>query len=241
MKRRSRASTFLCATMLLFFTFSYTRAYAREHIDVENAPVTAMVHFMHEINPSLAMPLELEYAHALLADAQTSQVDPCLLLAVVGVESHFKSGAISKHGAIGLGQLLPSTAQGLHVDPNSPLANLWGTSQYLRSLLDRFAFVPGRERTAIAAYNAGPNAIARNHGDPTSAANAMYVQRVVSLWQAAKQRLGVMIAPQMLASHKDAAVTSEALASQQTSWWTSEGSSDPVRTNSTLAGRILHL
>lgn len=234
--------TFLCAITLFVSTFPCAQASAREHAEAENAPVVAMVHFMHEINPGLAAPLGFQYARAVIADAQTNQIDPCLLLAVVGVESHFKSEAVSKHGAIGLGQLLPSTAQSLHVDPTLPLSNLRGTSQYLRSLLDRFAFLPGHERTAIAAYNAGPGAIARNHGDPTSQANAIYVERVFSLWQSAKQRLGSFIAPQTVAAHSDAGVTGESLAHKQTSWWTSEGSSDPITAvNTSLTRHILHL
>ncbi len=242
MKLKSRVGTFFSAITVSLFAFTSSYANAAEHTSIENSNVTAIVQFMHEINPKLATATGLQYARAVLADAQTTQVDPCLLLAVVGVESHFKSEAVSKHGAIGLGQLLPSTAQDLHVDPSAPLANLWGTSQYLRSLLDRFAFVPGRERTAIAAYNAGPGAIARNHGDPTSPENAMYVQRVLSLWQAAKLRLGVLIAPQTVASRRDAAVTSETLATRQAGWWMSEGSNDPVTISpSGLSGRILRL
>jgi soluble lytic murein transglycosylase-like protein len=155
----------------------------------DGTQVTAIVRFMHEkINPGLALPLSQQYARAVLADAQLHQIDPCLLIAIVGIESHFKAEAVSKHGAIGLGQLLPSTAQELHVDPTSPLSNLWGTSRYLSTLLHRFSF----ERQAIAAYNAGPGAISRNHGDPTSASNAVYVRRVMDLFEAAKQRLGFL-------------------------------------------------
>jgi len=237
-------STFLCAVTLSLFAFSSSHAAASEVSTSENsAPITAMMHFMHdEINPQLTAPLSQQYARAVLADAQTSRVDPCLLLAVVGVESHFKANSISKHGAIGLGQLLPATAQTLHVDPTSPLSNLWGTSQYLRSLLDRFSF----ERVAIAAYNAGPGAIARNHGDPTSPENAIYVQRVVALWQAAKQRLGTLMTlplEQTLVATRKAPLSANAtIASEQTSWWTSEGTIDPdAATNASLTRRILHL
>jgi soluble lytic murein transglycosylase len=95
--------------------------------------------------------------------ARNYRLDPALLAAVIDAESKFHADATSGSGAIGLMQLLPSTAQGiaLHTggsnfhtqDLYDPEINVRYGSWYLRHLLDKY----GDERTALAAYNAGQN------------------------------------------------------------------------------------
>lgn len=102
-------------------------------------------------------------------------IDPKLLTAVVWVESNFTPDAISHAGAIGLAQLMPGTAELLGVDPYDPEQNLAGGARFLSEMIDRF----GRVDLALAAYNAGPARVAREHdGGPGVPVSAGYVEAV---------------------------------------------------------------
>jgi soluble lytic murein transglycosylase len=103
----------------------------------------------------------LHYRPIVIGHARNYRIDPALLAAVIDVESKFRANAKSSSGAIGLMQLLPSTAHGIAVhtggsrfetqDLYDPEINVRYGSWYLRHLLDKY----GDERTALAAYNAG--------------------------------------------------------------------------------------
>ena len=111
-------------------------------------------------------------------NASTWQVDPALVKAVIANESGFNANATSKVGAQGLMQLLPETATSLGVrDAYDPAQNVAGGTRYLRGLLDRFN---GDQKLAIAAYNAGPNAVEKYGGVPPYAETQNYVQNVLS-------------------------------------------------------------
>ena len=86
-----------------------------------------------------------------------SGVPLSLLAAVAQTESNFEPNAVSHAGARGLLQVLPSTAQELEIDLNSPGANVLAGARYLRRMLDRFKSLD----LALAAYNAGPTAVGR--------------------------------------------------------------------------------
>ena len=96
----------------------------------------------------------------------------------IAVESAFNPTARSPVGAIGLGQLMPDTARALGVDPHDPEANLRGSARYLLAQLARF----GSPELALAAYNAGPEAVASHHGIPPYRETVAHVQRVMAIY-----------------------------------------------------------
>ncbi|HEX3549167.1 MAG TPA: lytic transglycosylase domain-containing protein [Candidatus Elarobacter sp.] len=111
-------------------------------------------------------------------NAATWQVDPALVKAVIANESGFDANATSGVGAQGLMQLMPETAASLGVrDPYDPAQNVAGGTRYLRGLLDRFG---GDKRLAIAAYNAGPGAVAKYGDVPPYRETRNYVQNVLA-------------------------------------------------------------
>jgi soluble lytic murein transglycosylase-like protein len=80
---------------------------------------------------------------------------------------------------------MPATAAALGVDPGDPAANLHGTVTHLAGLLARYAGLPPQARyeRALAAYDAGPGAVARAGGVPAFAETQLYVRRVIGLWR----------------------------------------------------------
>ncbi|MEJ2061606.1 MAG: lytic transglycosylase domain-containing protein [Gammaproteobacteria bacterium] len=105
-------------------------------------------------------------------------VDPLLVKAVISVESCFDTFAESRVGAKGLMQLMPSTARRLGVDHLfNPKQNIKGGVRYLSKLLKRYDY---NLKRALAAYNAGPQAIDRYNGVPPFAETQSYVKRVLN-------------------------------------------------------------
>jgi len=130
-------------------------------------------------NPNLSNEQAETIAAALLRSSIQNGVDPRLVVAVIACESSFRPDAVGKKGEIGLGQLKPETAAGLGVDPYDPVQNIDGCVRYLRQQLDRFASL----ELALAAYNAGPNAVARAGGIPQNGITPRYVQKVLDLYR----------------------------------------------------------
>jgi hypothetical protein len=122
---------------------------------------------------------ELEPVITRHADSQ--QLDPKLVRAMIQVESGYNPSAVSRKGAVGLMQLMPTTASSLAVsNPYDPDENVRGGTAYLRRMIDRFE---GRLELAVAAYNAGPGAVERHGGIPPYRETRDYVRRVLALYR----------------------------------------------------------
>lgn len=96
----------------------------------------------------------------------------------IEIESAYNVNARSHVGAIGLGQLMPGTAEDLGVDPFDWRANLDGSARYLIAQLETF----GDARLALAAYNAGPDAVRQYGGIPPYRETQNHVQRVLAVF-----------------------------------------------------------
>jgi soluble lytic murein transglycosylase-like protein len=90
-------------------------------------------------------------------------------------ESAWDLDAVSHAGAIGLAQLMPDTAALLGVDPHDANDNLDGGARYLAQQYRRF----GNWRLALAAYNAGPEAVEAHDGVPPYAETQEYVRAIL--------------------------------------------------------------
>lgn len=113
-------------------------------------------------------------APAFEAAARRYDLSVDLLVNVAQVESNCDTNAVSSAGAIGVMQLMPATARELGVDPRNPEQNILGGAAYLRAQLDRF---DGRIDLALAAYNAGPAAVARRQAPPPYPETRRYLER----------------------------------------------------------------
>ena len=107
--------------------------------------------------------------------ASKYNVEPNLVKAVVKVESSNNPNVVSKAGAIGLGQLTPSTAKAMGVNPYNPEDNIKGTVKYLDYLNKKFN---GDTKKVLASYNAGPNAVQKHNGIPPYKETQNYVKKV---------------------------------------------------------------
>jgi hypothetical protein len=119
------------------------------------------------------------YAEIIAAAAEAHGVDPLLVRALIQVESGYRPRARSPRGAMGLMQLMPSTAREYNVrHPFEPKANIEAGIKHLKTLIDRFGDDVG---LALAAYNAGPGAVEKFNGIPPYRETRSYVSRILAL------------------------------------------------------------
>lgn len=111
-------------------------------------------------------------------------IDYRLAMAVIEVESSYRADAVSRAGAEGLMQIMPETQRDLGVTrPFDPEQNIEGGIRYLSMQLERFKSV----KLALAAYNAGPEAVQRYGGVPPYSETQSYVRRVLSIYERLKR------------------------------------------------------
>jgi soluble lytic murein transglycosylase-like protein len=123
-----------------------------------------------------------KYANIIQTASKAYGVEPSLVHAVISAESAYNQYAVSRTGAMGLMQLMPDTARRYGVqNMMDPTENIHGGVRYLRDLLAMFK---GRVDLAIAAYNAGENAVIRyGHKIPPYAETRTYVPKVLGFYR----------------------------------------------------------
>jgi len=110
-------------------------------------------------------------------EALRQKMDAGLIQAVVEAESAYSPCAVSPVGALGLMQLMPSTAESLQVtDPFDPNQNITAGTQFLKQMLDRYG---GDIAKALAAYNAGPARVDAAGGIPPIPETQEYVRKIM--------------------------------------------------------------
>ena len=137
--------------------------------------------------PPAGADLSVRYANFIHASAQKHGVDERLIANVIAAESNFDAKAVSRKRALGLMQLLPSTAARYSVtNVFDPAQNIEGGTHYLKDLLARYR---GDTKLALAAYNAGPEMVDRYGGVPPFVETQRYVR-----WITAKLAAGEVAA-----------------------------------------------
>jgi hypothetical protein len=128
-----------------------------------------------------ALPILPQLDDLIAPTAERHGLDPRLVAAVIWVESSGDPKAVSHKGAKGLMQLMPRTAETLGVqDVFDPQQNVDGGVRYLKDLLDQH---DDDVSLALAAYNAGPTAVARHGGIPPYPETKNYVKRVLEIYE----------------------------------------------------------
>ncbi|MCR8493698.1 lytic transglycosylase domain-containing protein [Brucella anthropi] len=139
-------------------------------------PATAVQPSKEVLTAIEATALKLANPQILASVNLTTEEWVALFRANIEIESGYNTTIVSSAGAVGLGQLMPDTAAFLKVDINNPVENLRGSGEYLLWLLESF----GSPDLAVAAYNAGPEAVAKHRGVPPFNETREHVRKVLS-------------------------------------------------------------
>jgi soluble lytic murein transglycosylase-like protein len=142
-------------------------------------------------NPRLSQTDADTIARSILGFSVKYQVDPRLVVAVILAESRFNPNATSRKGAMGLGQLMPGTANGLGVsNAYDPVQNIAGSVRLIRGHLDRltgnaaWADLTWHDLSmALASYNAGSGAVRKYGGVPPYRETRNYIKKVISIYR----------------------------------------------------------
>lgn len=152
--------------------------------------VRAYANAIRGYNKKLSKADSEKLAMAVLQFSTHYKVDPRLVMAVIISESSFNTNAVSYAGAMGLGQLMPATAAGLGVsNAFDPVDNIYGSIRYIRSMIDRTSGKKWDDMTwqdlslALAAYNAGPNAVKKHGGIPPYKQTQNYITKVTKVYK----------------------------------------------------------
>jgi soluble lytic murein transglycosylase-like protein len=141
--------------------------------------------FIRGRNPRLRNDEALRIAEAIIGFSLRYRVDARLVMAMLIVESDFDPNAVSRSGAIGLGQLMPGTARWMGVrNSYDTTDNLYGTVKLLRTHLNQYRTPDGSDLALVlAAYNAGSGAVSRHGGVPPYRETQAYVRKVTAIYR----------------------------------------------------------
>lgn len=135
-------------------------------------------------NPRITAIGALRLADATVRDARSNGLNEGFFAATILQESAYDPGAVSSAGAVGIAQFMPETARDAGVDPFDPFDALDGSAHVLGAYLRAYAGIyPDAHAAALAAYNAGPGAVARYRGVPPYAETREYVTLIYMRWR----------------------------------------------------------
>ncbi len=122
--------------------------------------------------------LDSKYDQIIQIKSLKYDIEPSIIKALISAESDWDVNAVSRKGAMGLMQLMPSTAEDMQIkNPFDPEQNIEAGTKYLRLLLNRFS---GDLELAVAAYNAGPSTVEKSGGIPSFPETRKFVKNVIS-------------------------------------------------------------
>ena len=146
-------------------------------------PELAIARAILRTNPRVTQSAALLFAGATVDSANAHGLPPDFLAATLLQESAYDPEALSSAGAIGIAQFMPETAAGAGVDPYDPFASIEGAAALLGAYAGTYA---GRYTdpytAALAAYNAGPLAVAQYHGVPPYRETREYIALIFDRW-----------------------------------------------------------
>jgi soluble lytic murein transglycosylase-like protein len=153
---------------------------SEEYLRIEASYTSVVKYYNNDLDDENARYI----ARCVLYYSTYYKLDPRLIVAVIAVESAFKPRAVSSKGAQGLGQLMPGTAAYLGVNNAFDVQqNVNGTVKYLREQYERWQSSPYVFDFMLAAYNAGPEAVAKYNGVPPYTETQNYVVKVKKLYR----------------------------------------------------------
>ena len=149
--------------------------------------VTIYADAVRYFNTSLTVPEARRIASAIIENSRAYGLDARLVMAVIAVESNFNQSAVSRAGAMGLGQLMPGTANDLGVGNAFDLRqNLEGSTRLLSTHIQNMSVdgkpTPEALRLALACYNAGAGAVKKHRGIPPYRETQDYVRKITRLY-----------------------------------------------------------
>lgn len=156
----------------------------------DNGTMYSFLGFANSLGLDMSTDLSSPYDAYFQEAARTYNVPAALLIAMAKVESEFNPNAVSGAGAIGIMQLMPATAAGLGVsDPYDPRQNIMGGAKYIAQNIEQFKNYSNCLELAIAAYNAGPNAVVEyGYQIPPYSETQAYVQKVLGYVEIQERR-----------------------------------------------------
>lgn len=155
---------------------------------IEDGPRTdsmqvAIARAILRTNPRITAIGALQLAGATIRDARAGGLAPAFFAAAMLQESAYDPNAISAAGAIGIAQFMPDTAADAGVNPFDPYDALAGGSKLIGSYRGRYvAMYPDPDAAALAAYNAGPAAVAYYRGVPPYRETIDYIRLIYQRW-----------------------------------------------------------